>query len=258
MSTAKRIKELIKKNDLSVVEFNERTGLGINTLASAIKRGNELSLDNLYKIFESFPEWDKNFILFGDEEKPFNGQSHLTHDSKIKIKYVPNLQAAAGYIEATTDGVVYENDLEPFTFDNILKPDEYLTWSISGPSMEPVLHDGDVVFASEISRDEILNPVSRKFNEGYVYVVFTRDEDYSCVVKRVYRNFTGGMLQSINLVSQNIDYPEIQISSTKIHSIWVIRAIITKNLPDVMYKEDYMMLANEIRLLREEIKSLKI
>lgn len=260
MASTERLRDEAKSKGLSLKDLSEMTKIPYGTLTNSISDNRDFSLKHLPKLLEHFPGWNWYYIITG---KKLNTQNNVFEDplskynSGVNIKYIPNLQAAAGYIEATTDSVVYDDDLEPFTFDNILKPDEYLTWSISGPSMEPVLHEGDIVFASKIDRDDILNPSSRKFNEGYVYVIFTRKEDHSCLVKRVYRNFTGGMLQSVTLVSQNMSYPELTISSAKIHSIWVIRALITKNLPEVMYKEDYLMLANEIKLLRKEIREMK-
>ncbi len=130
-----------------------------------------------------------------------------------KILHVP-VTAKAGYNEQFND-TVYLEDLESYSLPlKYFNSGTFRSFEVEGDSMEPVLHQGEIIVCSYV--DKSLWEYNVK--SGYVYVVVT---DRDVFVKRVQNRLKEEKI--LELESDNPDYPPIVLDAEEIREMWIVK-----------------------------------
>ncbi len=130
-----------------------------------------------------------------------------------KILHVP-VTAKAGYNEQYND-TVYLEDLESYSLPlKYFNSGTFRSFEVEGDSMEPVLQQGEIIVCSYV--DQSLWEYNVK--SGYVYVVVT---DRDVLVKRVQNRLKEE--KTIELESDNPDYPPIILDAGEIREMWIVK-----------------------------------
>lgn len=160
------------------------------------------------------------------------------------IEFVP-LKAAAGYMNGYAD-VEYVKELPHFNLP-ILKQGTYRAFEISGDSMLPLL-PGTIVIGELV--DDL-----RSIKSGKTYVLITQRE--GIVYKRVFNYLEEN--GTLFLVSDNRQYAPYQLSGTDVMEIWMAKAYISVQFPDISDKQEISVeqLAGVVLDLQKEILQLK-
>ncbi len=160
------------------------------------------------------------------------------------IEFVP-LKAAAGYLNGYAD-VEYVKELPHFNLP-ILKQGTYRAFEISGDSMLPLL-PGTIVIGELV--DDL-----RSIKSGKTYVLITQRE--GIVYKRVFNYLEEN--GTLFLVSDNRQYAPYQLSGTEVMEVWMAKAYISVQFPDISDKQEISVeqLAGVVLDLQKEILQLK-
>lgn len=160
------------------------------------------------------------------------------------IEFVP-LKAAAGYLNGYAD-VEYVKELPHFNLP-ILKQGTYRAFEISGDSMLPLL-PGTIVIGELV--DDL-----RSIKSGKTYVLITQRE--GIVYKRVFNYLEEN--GTLFLVSDNRQYTPYQLSGTDVMEVWMAKAYISVQFPDISDKQEISVeqLAGVVLDLQKEILQLK-
>lgn len=160
------------------------------------------------------------------------------------IEFVP-LKAAAGYMNGYAD-VEYVKELPHFNLP-ILKQGTYRAFEISGDSMLPLL-PGTIVIGELV--DDL-----RSIKSGKTYVLITQRE--GIVYKRVFNYLEEN--GTLFLVSDNRQYAPYQLSGTDVMEVWMAKAYISVQFPDISDKQEISVeqLAGVVLDLQKEILQLK-
>ncbi len=160
------------------------------------------------------------------------------------IEFVP-LKAAAGYLNGYAD-VEYVKELPHFNLP-ILKQGTYRAFEISGDSMLPLL-PGTIVIGELV--DDL-----RNIKSGKTYVLITQRE--GIVYKRVFNYLEEN--GTLFLVSDNRQYAPYQLSGTDVMEVWMAKAYISVQFPDISDKQEISVeqLAGVVLDLQKEILQLK-
>lgn len=160
------------------------------------------------------------------------------------IEFVP-LKAAAGYLNGYAD-VEYVKELPHFNLP-ILKQGTYRAFEISGDSMLPLL-PGTIVIGELV--DDL-----RNIKSGKTYVLITQRE--GIVYKRVFNYLDEN--GTLFLVSDNRQYAPYQLSGTDVMEVWMAKAYISVQFPDISDKQEISVeqLAGVVLDLQKEILQLK-
>ncbi len=154
-------------------------------------------------------------------------------------------KAAAGYLNGFADAE-YVKELPRFHLP-MLKQGSYRAFEISGDSMLPLL-PGTIVVGEYV--DEL-----RTIKSGKTYIVVTQCE--GVVYKRVFNYLDDN--GTLFLVSDNRQYAPYQLSGSEVMEIWMAKAYISVQFPDVNDKPDISVeqLAGVVLDLQKEILELK-
>jgi len=170
----------------------------------------------------------------------------VTVDSSMRdnIEFVPH-KAAAGYLNGYAD-TEYVKELPHFNLP-ILKQGTYRAFEISGDSMLPLL-PGTIVIGEYV--DDM-----RSIKSGKTYVLITQRE--GIVYKRVFNYLDEN--GTLFLVSDNRQYSPYQLSGSDVVEVWMAKAYISVQFPDVGDKQDISVeqLASVVLDLQKEILQLK-
>ena len=63
-----RIEYIIAKERLSIAAFERHIGVGRNSLSTSLRKQSAISHEVIIKIFESFPKYSLDWILFGNKK----------------------------------------------------------------------------------------------------------------------------------------------------------------------------------------------
>lgn len=211
MSNAERIKAILKQKNITLKEFNDRTGLGINTLNTAVKRKSDLTMDVLYKVFETFPEWDKNYILFGDQSHIYVNPNKYKPLKEIhedpegrSIPFVDG-EFFATISPAMQDVITLKRDT--FVKIPMFSSGEYAI-QVTGNSMKGYINNGDFIIIRKLERlDKIIY--------GEVYVVVSKYDNH----------------RTIKFVKEDQDKPD---------HLWLIPYNVDQFEPQLIEKEDIL------------------
>ena len=142
--------------------------------------------------------------------------------------------------------VEYVKELPHFSLP-MLKQGTYRAFEISGDSMLPLL-PGTIVIGEYV--DDL-----RNIKSGKTYVLVTQRE--GIVYKRVFNYLDEN--GTLFLVSDNRQYAPYQLGASDVMEVWVSKAYISVQFPDVADKQDISVeqLAGVVLDLQKEIFQLK-
>ena len=168
----------------------------------------------------------------------------VNSSDRDNIEFVPH-KAAAGYMNGYAD-VEYVKELPHFSLP-MLKQGTYRAFEISGDSMLPLL-PGTIVIGEYV--DDL-----RNIKSGKTYVLVTQRE--GIVYKRVFNYLDEN--GTLFLVSDNRQYAPYQLGASDVMEVWVSKAYISVQFPDVADKQDISVeqLAGVVLDLQKEIFQLK-
>lgn len=249
------IRVLRKKLSITQDQFAQRLEIK-RSLVGAYEEGRaEPKLELLQKMAEVFS-------LSVDEliGKQFSSDSVLTerkisNNKEIVVLTIDSSQrenielvqhkAAAGYLNGFADAE-YVKELPRFHLP-MLKQGSYRAFEISGDSMLPLL-PGTIVVGEYV--DEL-----RNIKSGKTYILVTQRE--GVVYKRVFNYLDDN--GTLFLVSDNRQYAPYQLNGAEVMEIWMAKAYISVQFPDVNDKSEISVeqLAGVVLDLQKEILDLK-
>ena len=202
-----RLLEFLKKEGISNSEFSRRMGLSVAYIASMRKSMPE---EKVSRLIEIFPQLNRDWLLYGEGELYREEQSEREPAEDIEDYMVPLLpvDAFAGRFPMMTDSV----DLR--SCETVISPVKGVDFAIrvSGDSMEPEIHDGNVIFIRRIN-DRAFIPW------GHPMVL---DTENGTLLKVLYPSEKGNGY--IEAVSYNEKYPPLQVPTDSIYGIYRIMA----------------------------------
>jgi len=166
----------------------------------------------LYKI-------NPNYLFTGVGDKFMKTEDAVVaiavdQNDEERILHIP-LTAKAGYQDQFNDPV-YLEDLDSYTLPSrYFKTGTFRSFEVEGDSMEPVLHQGEIIVCSYVDDSSLW-----KYNikSGYVYVIVTNND---VVVKRVINRLKEENL--LELESDNPDYAPIIVEAEEIKEVWSVK-----------------------------------
>jgi transcriptional regulator with XRE-family HTH domain len=249
------IRVLRKRLSFTQDQFAQQLGIK-RSLIGAYEEGRaEPKLELLQKMAEVFSisvddligkEFKADAVL--PDKKFIRGKDVVvvTVDSteRDNIEFVPQ-KAAAGYMNGYAD-TEYVKELPHFNLP-MLKQGTYRAFEISGDSMLPLL-PGTIVIGEYV--DDL-----RNIKSGKTYVLVTQRE--GIVYKRVFNYLDEN--GTLFLVSDNRQYAPYQLSGADVMEIWMAKAYISVQFPDVGDKQDISVeqLAGVVLDLQKDILQLK-
>lgn len=249
------IRVLRKKLSITQDQFAQRLEIK-RSLVGAYEEGRaEPKLELLQKMAEVFSlsvdeligkQFSSDSVL--SERKISNNKEIvvLTIDSSQRenIELVQH-KAAAGYLNGFADAE-YVKELPRFHLP-MLKQGSYRAFEISGDSMLPLL-PGTIVVGEYV--DEL-----RNIKSGKTYILVTQRE--GVVYKRVFNYLDDN--GTLFLVSDNRQYAPYQLNGAEVMEIWMAKAYISVQFPDVNDKSEISVeqLAGVVLDLQKEILDLK-
>ncbi len=249
------IRVLRKRLSLTQDQFAQRLEIK-RSLVGAYEEGRaEPKLELLQKMAEVFSlsvdeligkQFSSDSVL--PERKISNNKEIvvLTVDSSQRenIELVQH-KAAAGYLNGFADAE-YVKELPRFHLP-MLKQGSYRAFEISGDSMLPLL-PGTIVVGEYV--DEL-----RNIKSGKTYILVTQRE--GVIYKRVFNYLDDN--GTLFLVSDNRQYAPYQLSGSEVMEVWMAKAYISVQFPDVNDKSEISVeqLAGVVLDLQKEILDLK-
>lgn len=243
--TAKEIlEELLSYKELNINALATEIGLGRAQALYDIQSGKTKNITPSMadRIVQKFPEFNRVWLRTGDGEM-------LRQNSPIDqpMEFAPDQMDKALEVAEKMGVDLIPLYTEPFRagnqghslreeWDEVESvwaiPDTHATRlaPVRGNSMEPTLHDGDVV---AIKRMEFLvdEPLSIPFGEVFGIVVRTSDDpddnDYLDYIKRLYRHPDSDKhLTHWIAHSDNSDYKDFEVRIDRVASLWRVKASI--------------------------------
>ncbi len=249
------IRVLRKRLALTQDQFAQQLGIK-RSLIGAYEEGRaEPKLELLQKMAEVFSisvddligkEFTSETVI--SDKKFARGKDVVvvTVDSleRDNIEFVPH-KAAAGYLNGYAD-TEFVKELPHFNLP-ILKQGTYRAFEISGDSMLPLL-PGTIVIGEFV--DDI-----RNIKSGKTYILITQRE--GIVYKRVFNYLDEN--GTLFLVSDNRQYAPYQLNGSDVMEMWMAKAYISVQFPDIADKQDVSVeqLAGVVLDLQKEIFQLK-
>ena len=225
-----RIKEIAKREGITITAFERSIGASKGVLSRAINNGTDVQAKWIQAIVENYPQYSAQWLISGVGDMIKKQESNakiigpyiepkLGDPGVYRIPSLP-VSAQASFVECLA-GDVYINPLEDFR-DVLLLPDELpykddlTTIQVDGESMEPRITDGAWILSRRIKDSQFGNVGG---------VVFVSYSDYF-VLKRVKANrlFTENY---IILSSDNKDYGEMTVQLSDIRAMWKAIRIIS-------------------------------
>lgn len=237
MGVKDRIKQFADYIDISYRELSVQMGASegyINSISRSIQP------DKLSRLSAQYPQLNTNWLLTGSGEML---NTDITIDKPME--FAPDQMDEALRVAEKMGVDLIPMYTEPFRagnqghslreeWDEVESvwaiPDTHATRlaPVRGNSMEPALHNGDVVAIKrmEFSIDE---PLSIPFGEIFGIVVRTSDDpddnDYLDYIKRLYRHPDHGKhLTHWIAHSDNEDYKDFEIRIDRVASLWRVKA----------------------------------
>lgn len=224
LSINTRVQVLIDRLKLNPNAFAEDIGVAPPSVYNIVSgRKTKPSFDFLQKLKERFPQTDMNWLIAG-VESPFitDVAKEPELDYQLKVSKIGNLKrvpiVSVKAAEAAMGAISSNNEIDVIDTIEVpqwmIKPGVHLGIQIKGLSMQPVLHDGCIVVARRIEKENW-----GKFNNNHIHVVCS--ESYGCQVKylrRSERNPTFILMDSENYEEN----PSIGIHINEIHEIWEV------------------------------------
>lgn len=134
------------------------------------------------------------------------------------IVFVP-IKARGGFI-TNCNNPNYQQKLRRFSSPRFDIYEILFAFEIEGDSMSPVLRGGDTAFSEEVSD---LCPI----RDGQIHILIIND---GIIAKRVTRAYdSGGLVEKLELESENPAYRPFKIDIEEVRKIYVVRGIETNH-----------------------------
>lgn len=218
MSLQDRIRAYIRHLNVSVSEFETKTGLSNGAVS---KMGDGTRRATLDRISKTYPGLNKTWLLTGEGEMlttdnaPPEEEKSAEHSQLIPappgkgIPLIP-LPAMAGFLKGSAD--LDRNDIEWYYVPAF--SDCTFLIRVKGDSMTPRYLSGDIVACREV------HDTGTFFQWGKAYVL---DTDQGVVLKRVRRS---ELPDHILCVSDNPDYEPFDVPVSSIYHLAIVRGLI--------------------------------
>lgn len=210
-SGTEQISSLRNHLGMSLKRIAEEAGLSSPQTLYDIKNGKHgISREVASKLRARFPELNLTWLLAG-EGQMLSANTATGTEPQLENDHVPLLpvSAFAGPIQAFSEGVMKDK------CETVYSPTRgaELALTISGDSMEPMLHDGTIIFIKRINELAFIP-------WGHTLVI---DTENGAFVKDVY---PGASEDQIVARSKNPKYPEIVIPKSSIYGVYrVLNAV---------------------------------
>lgn len=222
MNLSSRIKEFILYKGVSIRSFEENVGCSIGVINRCITKNTDLTVTNLMKIINKYPELNSEWILTGEgtmlkddnihhqcnissDEKTIKNEGDDIFNQKIGVPLVP-LYAMAGAF--TGEIGVLNNECEYYSIPGLNNAD-YLI-QVKGNSMYPTYNSGDIVACRRINIQDAF------FQWNRVYIL---DTDQGPLMKRIK---PGSDKEHISIVSDNPDFEPFELHLSQIYHIALV------------------------------------
>ena len=218
MSLQDRIRAYIRHLNVSVSEFETKTGLSNGAVS---KMGDGTRRATLDRISKTYPGLNKTWLLTGEGEMlttdnaPPEEEKSAEHSQLIPappgkgIPLIP-LPAMAGFLKGSAD--LDRNDIEWYYVPAF--SDYTFLIRVKGDSMYPRYLSGDIVACREV------HDTGTFFQWGKAYVL---DTDQGVVLKRIRRSERP---DHILCVSDNPDYEPFDVPVSSIYHLAIVRGLI--------------------------------
>lgn len=207
-----RINQIAENEGMKLSAIEASIGASRGVLSKAIKNGTDVSSKWVSLICEKFPRYSPQWLLTGDGPMLKGDANCSSHDPKplptAGIPLIP-AKAMAGFF--TGEVVVNESDCERISIPGV-KADFAIP--VSGDSMTPLYHPGDMVICQFVSLSDMF------FQWGKVYVINT---DQGVLIKRVRRS---DIKNAITVISENPTYDAIDIPLADIYQIALVKGLV--------------------------------
>ena len=217
MSLQDRIRAYIKHLNVSVSEFETKTGLSNGAVS---KMGDGTRRATLDRISKTYPGLNKTWLLTGEGEMLTTGNAPPEEESAEHSQLIPAppgkgiplipLPAMAGFLKGSAD--LDRNDIEWYYVPAF--SDCTFLIRVKGDSMFPRYLSGDIVACREV------HDTGTFFQWGKAYVL---DTDQGVVLKRIRRSERP---DHILCVSDNPDYEPFDVPVSSIYHLAIVRGLI--------------------------------
>lgn len=182
-----RLNDYLKQKKIKVQDLERHSGLTRGVVYNALKNRTGIGADKIAKIIVSYPDLNPAWLLTGEgsmflsdaveEERvkyhiqPINGDKLVAISQQSQTIEVVEWSVAAGlpHIQEINQAIAEVKLIPHLSY----RPMYYI--KVSGDSMQPLLDDGDVVAATPVYPDEVLN--------NKVYIIHTHSGE--ALIKRV-------------------------------------------------------------------------
>lgn len=222
MNLSSRIKEFIHYKGVSIRSFEENIGCSIGVINRCVTKNTDLTVANLMKIINKYPELNSEWILTGEgnmlKDEIIHRESDLitskefepsldneNFNQKVGIPLVP-LYAMAGAF--TGEIGIMNNECECYSVPGLNNAD-YLI-QVKGNSMLPTYNSGDIVACRRINMQDAF------FQWNRVYIL---DTDQGPIMKRIK---PGSDKEHITIVSDNPEFEPFELHLSKIYHIALV------------------------------------
>lgn len=193
-----RVSQVLKYKNLNVNSASKVLGIPQRTLNRQVNENAKVSMDLFYSIIDNFPDISLRWLVLGEGEM-------LRSDSLFMplggSPFYRDLPVSAGYRDAFDPA--REN---PSGYVSIPQFNAQFYFPVSGTSMEPEIHSGDIVGVNRVESMRDLDP-------DKIYMIVTNE---SRMIKRCYHDKDNSEL--LWCVSPN--YPSFTINKNDICAIF--------------------------------------
>ena len=182
-----------------------------------LKCERDVTLDLLKKAAEIF-DFNPEFLITGQGERFRNRDSLIEFQAHEEINktivHIP-ITAKAGYADQFNNPA-FASEIKFYSLPmDYYRHGSFRSFEVEGDSMEPVLNNGEIVVCTKLDDQPLWQ---NNIKTGYVYVVITQND---IVVKRVINLLKDE--KTLQLVSDNTNYPDIIVQQEDIHEIWLLK-----------------------------------
>lgn len=227
-SIVDNIRILASNEHISISELERRIKASKGVLSRAISNGSDIQSKWLFAIVENYPQYNTRWLLTGEGEmllneiNPTQKKQEIqlvnrpkTPDRIIKEQCIPVYtgEVRAGVLSTLSNAEIIGD--EWIHIPDMPKCDGAIR--VSGTSMMPLLHPGDLIGISRVEPNIIL--------WGQIYLVdFSVDGDEYIVVKRICKSDEGK--DYVSLVSDNPEYEPTDIPKHAIRGMAIVKFFI--------------------------------
>ncbi len=253
--TGGRIKQLLDYYNLSTYQANEKLGYGRSSkLYKLLNNEVRPGYDTLVEILAAFPDVSSSWMLTGAGPMLVDGAKELAGEASGQLQLVPfgreearpvllgrlgaanqeplmtvgldgelntmlvSVNAQAGY-GLQHNEPVYVQQMRQYRIPGFERG-TYRAFEVSGDSMEPTMHNRDIVIASHVSELRLLEP-------GEVYVVVTAE---NVLLKRIKHRLRASD-EEVVLYSDNPHRKPFGLETRDIIQLWQVQGYLSSYIP---------------------------